>query len=153
MRHPYLRRAALIGALSVLPLVAAAPASADVPIGGGAVSANSCNGLHCWSGVLTANVQPIGNTGLALVAWNCQATGTFDPTSTTISTCTVGGQHAAPLTLPGPYVATAATSIFVIGSSVPACVGGQSLFAENVLGNQLVAASNCQPLVIARIPL
>lgn len=146
------RKAALLAALFVLPLVST-PAHADVPIGGGAASANACSGLHCWYGILTANVQPIGNTGLALVSWNCQATATVDPASTSVTRCTVGPQSAPSITLPGPYTATAGASVFVIGSQVMACVAGQSAFVENFLGGQVVGSESCSPLLITRLDI
>lgn len=146
------RKAAPLAALLVLPFFST-PAHADVPIGGGAASANDCSGLHCWYAILTANVQPIGNTGLALVSWNCQATATVDAASTSVTRCTVGTQSAPPITLPGAYTATAGASVFVIGSHLTACVAGQSAFVEAMLGDQVVGSDGCSTLVIARIDI
>lgn len=147
------RKALLVAALSVLPLTTGTPAHADVPVGAGLGAANQCSGLHCWSGVITANVQPIGNTGLALVSWNCQGTGTIDPAATGISTCGVGGRNALAITLPGAFAATAGASVFVVGSTVSACVAGFSTFVENVLGAQTVGDSQCYPLVVVRVDI
>lgn len=146
-------KALLVAALSLLPFAAGSPASADVPIGLGAGPAGQCSGLHCWSAVITANIQPIGNTGLALVSWDCQATGTIDPASTGVGRCSVGTQNAPSITLPGAYAATAGASVFVVGSSLQACVGGQSTFIENVLGDQTVGDTRCFPILIARIDI
>lgn len=154
MKKTALRIGVVAGAATALAVSGALSASADVPIGGGGATSSGCSNLHCWAGVLTADIVPIANTGFAAVTWNCQATATIDPTLTSITTCTVAGQSAAPITLPGAYAATAATSIFPIGAVVSACVGGQSTFAENILGSQVVAPPvGCQNVPIVKLPV
>jgi hypothetical protein len=135
-----------------MAIPAAPPAAADMPVGGGTVTASACSRAHCWTGVLTVDIQPLGR-GTALVTWNCQVAGSVDPLLTTAGVCAVGGESAAPVTLPGPFAATAGAAVFGVGSTVDACVGGQSASAENLLGNLVVPAEKCQPLTIVTLPL
>jgi hypothetical protein len=149
-------RRALLGAAiatASLPLLLAQPASANIPVGGGGGSASGCSGLHCWYAVLTVDIQPIGTSNVAAVAWNCQATADPDAVSTTISTCSVAAHDAPAATLPGPFVSTASATLFNIGDVVDLCVGGQSAFAENAYGNQVVSGYQCQQAIIAWLPV
>lgn len=144
------RRATLVTALGLLPLTTATPTAA-APVGAGLAIADACSGLHCFYATITVDVQPIGRSELALVTWNCQATGTINPASTAVTACTVGPHAAEPTALPGPYAATAGATAFAIGTRVVACVGGESTFLENIVGEQRVGTDECAPLVVAHV--
>jgi hypothetical protein len=137
-RRTLCRIASAVSAAAVLTIAFGAPAQATVA----GAAANSCNGLHCYSAVATVDIQPVGN-GMVQVAWSCQATGTPDAASTSITLCSVGSIQAPPVTMPGAYAATAWSSTWPSGVTLPVCVAGYSTFVESVTGAMTVGASSC----------
>ena len=147
--RPALVAVALAVAIAGMPSASAG----EIGAGGGSASANGCSNLHCYTAVLTVTVEPLGNTGWAQVVWNCQATSTVDPSSTSISVCSVNSHNAPPVSLPGPFAATADTTTVRMGSELSACVGGQASFLETIEGAQTVSASGCDPILVAAVPV
>lgn len=129
--------------IAITPMVAttaalvpgAADAAVGIEAGAGAVTATGMANGHVYEVTMTTEVAPDG-PGSVLVTWECQADGTPDAISTTISECSINGLDALPVTLPGPLAATADTGVFPVGVKLVGCVAGSSSFPETQLGTQ-----------------
>jgi hypothetical protein len=149
-RHQTVYRiVAAVSTAAVLVVGLGAPAHAAVDYAG----ANGCSGLHCYTAVLTVDLQPVPNSIEVQVVWYCEATGTVDPASTSITQCSVNGVQALPVSLPGPFAATGSTGSWPRGAKLITCVEGYSTFVEVVLGTMTVGGSSCARLTIPKVTI
>jgi hypothetical protein len=139
------KRATIALAIGGTMFAPAAPAAHATSLGnplGGTTTTVSLG--HNLSASITLTPVPTSLNGYSVVA-SCEAVATPDPSSTTITACSVDGVGiGSQVSLPGPTAAAATVVTAFRNSTVSACIGASAQFVESILGpGTLTAGPTC----------
>lgn len=142
----------LASALVALPATTTPAAAGDT--GAGRVVLNACvpnRSGHCLHGELVATILPAG-LDQSVVVFTCTLAGYPGAAAVEMTTCSVGGVSAVSTgTTPGGAGGQGAGIVDDAGTYA-ACIGGNALFVESVLGPPAVSGSACAAITTIPTP-
>lgn len=152
-QSPRVRGLLLASALVALPVTTSPAAAGDT--GAGHVVLNACapnpRSGHCLHGELVATIHPAG-VNQSVVEFTCELAGYPGAVAVEITTCSVGGVGAVSTgATPGGASAQGAGIVDDAGTYT-ACIGGNAIFAESVLGPPAVSGTACGTITTIPTP-